>query len=45
MKWKQRAKQNWYQRGDRNMPFFHAWTSHRKKINQIRVITDEEEKV
>lgn len=23
-KWKQRAKQNWYQQRDRNIPFFHA---------------------
>jgi exonuclease III len=27
-KWKQRAKQNWYQNGDRNTPFFHAWANH-----------------
>jgi hypothetical protein len=24
IKWKQRAKQNWYHNGDRNTPFFHA---------------------
>jgi hypothetical protein len=34
-KWKQRAKQNWYQNGDRNTPFFHAWAEHMRKINHI----------
>lgn len=38
MRWKQWAKQNWYQNGDRNTPFFHAWASHRRRINQIRKI-------
>jgi hypothetical protein len=45
IKWKQRAKQIWYQSGDRNTPFFHAWASHRRKINQIRVIKNEEGRV
>lgn len=40
-RWKQRAKQNWYQHGDRNTPFFHAWASHRRKINYIGKIVDE----
>jgi hypothetical protein len=40
-KWKQRAKQNWYQYGDRNTPFFHAWADHRKRTNHIRCIKDE----
>jgi hypothetical protein len=35
IKWKQRAKQNWYANGDRNTPFFHAWANHRRRINQI----------
>jgi hypothetical protein len=38
IKWKQRAKQNWYQSGDRNTPFFHAWADHRRKINIIKKI-------
>jgi hypothetical protein len=42
MKWKQRAKQNWYKNGDRNTPFFHAWANHRRKINRIVKIKDEE---
>jgi hypothetical protein len=42
IRWKQRAKQNWYQSGDQNTPFFHAWANHRRRINQIRVIKDAE---
>jgi hypothetical protein len=41
VQWKQRAKQNWYQYGDQNTPFFHAWADYRKRINHIRSITDE----
>jgi exonuclease III len=41
-KWKQRAKQNWYLYGDRNTPFFHAWADHRRRINHIRSIKDED---
>jgi hypothetical protein len=36
LRWKQRAKQNWYQVVDQNMPFFHAWANHRRKINTIK---------
>jgi hypothetical protein len=42
IKWKQRAKQNWYRNGDRNTPFFHAWADHRRRINHISNIVDEE---
>jgi hypothetical protein len=42
LRWKQRAKQNWYQYGDQNTPFFHSWANHRRKVNQIRVIKDVE---
>jgi hypothetical protein len=42
IKWKQRAKQNWYCQGDRNTKFFHAWANHRRKVNSIRSITDEQ---
>jgi hypothetical protein len=41
VKWKQRAKQNWYKNGDRNTPFFHAWADHRRRINHIGRIVDE----
>jgi hypothetical protein len=41
-KWKQRSKQNWYQNGDRNTTFFHAWADHWRRVNQIRKIEDEE---
>jgi hypothetical protein len=43
--WKQRSKQNWYMQGDRNTKFFHAWASHRRKVNTIRKTTDEEGRV
>jgi hypothetical protein len=42
VKWKQRGKQNWFREGDRNTQFFHAWASHRRKINTIKKIKDEE---
>jgi hypothetical protein len=42
LRWKQRAKQNWYQNGDRNTQFFHAWADHRRRINHIKAIVDEE---
>jgi len=35
IKWKQRAKQNLYQKGYRNTQFFHSWANHRRKINSI----------
>jgi exonuclease III/ribonuclease HI len=41
VKWKQRAKQNWYKNGDRNTPFFHAWADHRRRVNYIGRIVDE----
>jgi ribonuclease HI len=42
VKWKQRAKQSWYNHGDRNTSFFHAWASHRRKVNKIEKIIDED---
>lgn len=27
LRWRQRAKRNWYQHGDRNTQFFHAWAN------------------
>ncbi|XP_062152877.1 uncharacterized protein LOC133861169 [Alnus glutinosa] len=33
--WKQRAKQNWYQHGDRNTQFFHSWANSWRKTNTI----------
>ncbi|XP_059436328.1 uncharacterized protein LOC132169286 [Corylus avellana] len=42
LKWKQRAKQTWYTKGDRNTPYFLSWANQRKKRNQISCIRDEE---
>jgi ribonuclease HI len=44
-RWKQRAKQSWYRDGDRNTPFFHAWASHRRRVNTIKRVADAEERV
>lgn len=41
MKWKQRAKRNWFNQGDRNSKFFHAWANYRRKRNHIGNIKDE----
>jgi hypothetical protein len=42
LKWKQRAKVNWLQNGDRNTKFFHAYANQRKKRNQISKIIDKD---
>lgn len=41
LKWQQRAKLAWYQKGDRNTSYFHAWASQRRRNNRIGRITDE----
>ncbi|KAF5452148.1 hypothetical protein F2P56_027178 [Juglans regia] len=42
LKWKQRAKLNWYQLGDRNTKFFHNCANQRRRKNAIKVIHDEQ---
>ncbi|XP_042952203.1 uncharacterized protein LOC122289285 [Carya illinoinensis] len=42
LKWRQRAKRNWYQFGDRNTKFFHACASQRRKKNQITQVIDDQ---
>jgi hypothetical protein len=40
IRWKQRAKQNWYKNGDRNTQYFHAWANQRRRINRIQRVRD-----
>jgi hypothetical protein len=40
--WKQRAKRTWYQHGDRNTQFFHAWATQRRMMNRLHKVQDEE---
>ena len=42
LKWRQRSKQAWYQKGDRNTPNFHAWASQCRRQNRIECIKDED---
>jgi hypothetical protein len=40
IRWKQRAKIDWLQYGDKNTKFFHACANQRQKANCIRTICD-----
>ena len=40
LRWKQRAKQNWYNKGDRNTQYFHAWANQRRRTNIIQRVRD-----
>jgi hypothetical protein len=41
VKWKQRAKANWFLQGDRNTKFYHACANQRHKTNLITKMRDE----
>jgi hypothetical protein len=42
LKWKQRAKRNWYKQGDSNTKKKnHAWATQRRRTNFISKIKDE----
>lgn len=40
LRWKQRAKLNWYKAGDRNTRFFHSYASQRRRKNRILEVRD-----
>ncbi|XP_042952211.1 uncharacterized protein LOC122289292 [Carya illinoinensis] len=40
IKWKQRAKRNWYKNGDKNTKFFHSCANQRRIKNRIKEIKD-----
>ena len=40
IKWRQRAKRNWYTLGDKNTRFFHECANQRRKRNKIVSILD-----
>jgi hypothetical protein len=40
LRWKQRAKQNWYKNGDQNTQYFHAWANQQRRINRIQKVHD-----
>ncbi|CAM8920109.1 unnamed protein product [Rhodiola kirilowii] len=40
--WKQRARTEWLKEGDRNTAFFHARASHRRKINKLSGLENEQ---
>lgn len=41
VKWKQHAKRNWYNLGDKNTRFFHECANQRKRRNKIVSIMDD----
>ncbi|XP_040996181.1 uncharacterized protein LOC121242376 [Juglans microcarpa x Juglans regia] len=41
-KWRQRAKVNWYQLGDKNPKFFHSCASQRRRKNKIAAVKDDQ---
>lgn len=42
LQWRQQAKRNWFWGGDRNTHYFHTWANHRRKVNTIAQIQDDQ---
>ncbi|KAK8677575.1 hypothetical protein V6N13_143106 [Hibiscus sabdariffa] len=40
--WEQRARVNWLRNGDRNTQFFHSCASHRRRVNRIDSLLDDD---
>jgi hypothetical protein len=38
LRWKQRAKQNWYKHGGCNTQYFHTWANQCRRINKIQKV-------
>lgn len=45
IRWRQRAKRNWYAHGDRNTQYFHTWANQRRRQNYIGSIKDDDGRV
>ncbi|XP_042980184.1 uncharacterized protein LOC122310355 [Carya illinoinensis] len=45
IKWKHRAKQNWYKNGDQNTKFFHSCANQRRIKNRVKEIKDDNARV
>jgi hypothetical protein len=42
VKWRQRAREDWLQHGDKNTKYFHACANQRSKVNKITSIVNED---
>ncbi|XP_042942921.1 uncharacterized protein LOC122277107 [Carya illinoinensis] len=45
LRWRQRAKFNWYKHGDKNTKYFHACTNQRRKRHTIKQVINEQNRM